>query len=289
MSSPTDALSQRPKQINYQRIDGLSFIGNYTRELPVNLVRMVENAYDWEHLPCVHASSFESIECLDEGSWGWRASAVPTNSEGQSQLLELLVDRDKHYWATTIVAGPGERVEIHTQAAALGDNNITIDVRFYSKDEITEDLKPVYLDALKAQYGVLYDEDEVLMQGRQAALDQQLARRGAEAPRRTRVGAVAELDTTTVTRVETSNGSYCLYCSDGKWIAYSAICPHLLGPLEHSAPDNGIVQCPWHGYRFDIHNGNNLDGKCRGLATAPVVEIEDSVLYLCHQSEESLA
>ena len=54
----------------------LPHVGTYRRVLPVSLVRMYENALDWEHLPHVHESSFKSIECLDAGPWGWRAITV---------------------------------------------------------------------------------------------------------------------------------------------------------------------------------------------------------------------
>ena len=49
--------------------------GTYKRTLPVSLERMYENALDWEHLPHLHASSFSSLQCLDAGAWGWRASS----------------------------------------------------------------------------------------------------------------------------------------------------------------------------------------------------------------------
>ena len=35
-------------------------VGSYRRRLPVSLVRMYENALDWEHLPHLHESSFSA-------------------------------------------------------------------------------------------------------------------------------------------------------------------------------------------------------------------------------------
>jgi hypothetical protein len=36
-------------------------------------------------------------------------------------------------------------------------------------------------------------------------------------------------------------------------------CPHRLGPLDLDAACDGVVTCPWHGYRFDIETGVCLD------------------------------
>ena len=54
----------------------LSHVATYTRELPINLDRMYENALDWEHLPFLHSSTFSSIEKIEAGNWGWRAKAA---------------------------------------------------------------------------------------------------------------------------------------------------------------------------------------------------------------------
>jgi hypothetical protein len=36
-------------------------------------------------------------------------------------------------------------------------------------------------------------------------------------------------------------------------------CPHRGGPLSPCADDPGLLQCPWHGYRFDAATGACLD------------------------------
>ena len=46
---------------------GVDHVGTYKRTVPVNLERMYENALDWQHLPHLHNSSFEDIECIDAG------------------------------------------------------------------------------------------------------------------------------------------------------------------------------------------------------------------------------
>ena len=36
-------------------------------------------------------------------------------------------------------------------------------------------------------------------------------------------------------------------------------CPHRGGPLDLDAARDGVVQCPWHGYRFVVETGECLD------------------------------
>ena len=47
----TALIAARPNHIDYADRDRLHYLGQYRREIPVSLTRMMENAYDWEHLP----------------------------------------------------------------------------------------------------------------------------------------------------------------------------------------------------------------------------------------------
>ena len=46
------------------------------------------------------------------------------------------------------------------------------------------------------------------------------------------------------------------------------------GPLEEVMPENGILRCPWHGYRFDLRTGASADGRGCRLAPAPRVFVD---------------
>lgn len=277
----TDA---RPNKINFERISELHYLGNYVRPLPVNLARMMENAYDWEHLPYVHSSSFSSIELIASGGWGWRAKiGLPKRSSADYQLIDLLVEKDKHYWVSTVYSGPGKGMEIHTQARAVSDGEIEVDVRFYVPEPPeTAAEADMILQYMTQQYATLYDEDQALMSGRQSALDDR--QRWDQASIQSsdiRIGALADLDTSQAHVVETDDGRFCVRMWQKKWIVHSAVCPHLLGPLEDSAIDaSGVITCPWHGYRFDVSTGDNVEKKCRSLAPPPQLLELDGDLYL---------
>ena len=42
--------------------------------------------------------------------------------------------------------------------------------------------------------------------------------------------------------------------------ALAETCSHLGGPLSEGKLDGDIIQCPWHGSRFSIHDGYVVDG-----------------------------
>ncbi len=216
----------------------LTLVGTYRRSLGASLESLLENALDWEHLPWIHAASFNSIECTDSGPWGWRAivGSVATDSDVG---LELLLDRDRATWVSRTLDGVGVGTEIWSAAVPIGPRSCEVTVEFHAPD-----VHPETADRLGTAYARLYerlyDEDESMMVGREAALAN---------PRGVPVRLVEV---------------------DGEWCAFKARCPHSFGPLDDAPVVNGVIQCPWHGYRFDVRTGANLDGhRCR-LARVPV-------------------
>lgn len=277
----TRICKKRQNKIDPGRIAELHYLGNYTRKLPTNMARMMENAHDWEHLPYVHSSSFKSIELIDSGPWGWRAK-VELPEEAGSQLIDLLIDERRHYWATTAITGVGEGIEIHTQAKALSDDDIEVDIRFYApQGKFPPEHSKAVLGALSDQYRQLYDEDLALMEGRQSALDFRKSSQSAPRLIELEIGETDTLESAGMTIVDFREQRVCVRKWRGQWIAHNAVCPHLLGPLSDSAIDeNGEITCPWHGYRFDVVSGDSLDGKCRGLEPVPDVQERDGKLFL---------
>jgi nitrite reductase/ring-hydroxylating ferredoxin subunit len=49
----------------------------------------------------------------------------------------------------------------------------------------------------------------------------------------------------------------------GKIHAMEGICPHAGGPLAEGTVEGTVVTCPWHGWQFDLANGQNVyNSKC---------------------------
>ena len=152
----------------------LNHVGSYRRRLPVSLDRMYENALDWQHLPHLHSSSFESINCESAGGWGWRASV--TSGKGEALIvseLELCLDRDARRWITRNLSGPNAGVEIWTHVFVVADRVLDIVVDFFVPNVPAEAREKVGRAYARA-YEVLYDEDVDMMTERQKQLDLRL-------------------------------------------------------------------------------------------------------------------
>jgi glycine betaine catabolism B len=54
--------------------------------------------------------------------------------------------------------------------------------------------------------------------------------------------------------VEVNGENICLSNVNGKYYAIGNICTHMGGPLAEGKLEEYIVQCPWHGSRFDIRS-----------------------------------
>jgi nitrite reductase/ring-hydroxylating ferredoxin subunit len=246
--------------------------GTYRRELPVTLERLYENAIDWEHLPYLHRSSFSRIECVEAGAWGFRARTwAQPYDQRRGFVIELRLDRELQRWITTTVDGPGAGTEIWTHAVALGEQRTQVIVDFFVPG----------LDAARRAeggryyidlYAHLYDEDVWMMSERQAQLDV-AGRRVAEDTAAVQIilGSLAEVRARLPITIQSGLRKFRIVESGGDLIAYSTICPHLLGPLGESEVREGIVECPWHGYRYDIRTRRCVSGGNCSLAPAPKV------------------
>lgn len=56
-----------------------------------------------------------------------------------------------------------------------------------------------------------------------------------------------------------------IFRQDAMFIAVSNICPHKMGPISEGILEGGVIECPWHGFRFDINDGNSVGRKCPSL------------------------
>ncbi len=48
-----------------------------------------------------------------------------------------------------------------------------------------------------------------------------------------------------------------LFNVDGQFFAIDGVCPHQGGPLAEGELTGCIVTCPWHGWQFDVRNGQH--------------------------------
>jgi nitrite reductase/ring-hydroxylating ferredoxin subunit/uncharacterized membrane protein len=60
----------------------------------------------------------------------------------------------------------------------------------------------------------------------------------------------------------------------GKLCAISALCSHAGGPLDEGKLDGGVVVCPWHQSRFEIHTGKAVGGPA--TFAQPVLDVGET-------------
>ncbi len=250
------------------------YIGTYRRELPVNVERLYENAIDWEHLPYLHRSSFARVECVEAGEWGFRARmwAQPYD-EGRMFVIELKLDRDCRRWISSTLEGPGQGSEVWTHAFPVGERETHIVVDFFVPG-ITPERAPEVFSFYKNLYARLYDEDVTMMAGRQAQLDAIKNRTPAWSPSRRVVGPLEHVRLRLPMTIEERGRRFRIVELDGKLIAHATVCPHKLGPLGTTTVTNGVIECPWHGFRFDIVTGKCVSGHNCSLAPAPQIVVD---------------
>lgn len=212
-------------------------VGDYVRELAAPLPRLIENALDWEHLPHQHATDFTSISLTSADQTGWSADVMLPG--GTALTLDLRIDEDRLGWVTNSRSEDRVVSRIESRAEVVSVASCSVSVRFFA--DVPE------ADAAKAGafyrllYSRLYDEDEAMMVARQQAI-----LRGPEALRETRTVVLA----------------------DGETAQMPIYCPHQGLPIDAEPDAQGIVACPWHGYRFDVRTGACVSGQSCRFVTA---------------------
>jgi nitrite reductase/ring-hydroxylating ferredoxin subunit len=255
-------------------------VATYERAVHASLPRVWENVHDWEHLPWLHRSTFYSIELLGSGDWGWRALVgfQPADA-GREIEIELRVEAEDRYVVRTL-AGEGEGTEIWTILAARGVDDTDIRVEFRVPGVSSEQVEGLGA-AFTRLYSRLWDEDESMMRVR----SERLARRagpGVRARGRVALGPLGQLPRI----VEAHGRRYRIVEVEGEVLAHTSVCPHRLGPLEDAAIGDAALVCPWHGYRFDLRTGCNLDGRRLRLPPPPRVEQDAQGAWLVFDRAE---
>jgi len=175
--------------------------------------------------------------------------------------------------------GPLQGAEIWTRVSPVAAARTDIEVEFLVPGARTDSI-----DALGAAYTSLYttlwDEDERMMVHRQAMLD---ARRAPPlaAALPVELGSVEQVRAKLPLLVESGGRRYRIVEVEGELRAHATVCPHMLGPLDEVPVEDGCIECPWHGYRFDLRTGRSSDGRGPRLPRAPeVIAGPDGLLRL---------
>ena len=246
---------------------GLDRIAILDRSIGASLERVWENVLDWEHLPWLHRKDFASIDLIDAGAWGWRAMAELRAQPGTPFALELIVEPEHSRYVTRTLDGTSLVSEIWTGLSSIGPDRTDIQVEFWMPsvpESLRNRLGAGYLDL----YGRLWSEDESMMRERSERL-REVPTEDQAGLKRIELGSLAELSARLPVCIDLGGVRWRLVLLGDEIVAHDTRCPHALGPLsgEPSHPDR--LECPWHGYQFDIRTGRSSDGRRLRLRTPP--------------------
>ena len=96
---------------------------------------------------------------------------------------------------------------------------------------------------------------------------------------RVRVAAVSEVPAGEGRVVEAGPVTLALFNVDGRFFAIDNRCTHRGGPLGEGPVDDQVVMCPWHGWRFDVTTGANVNNPAVKVACFPV-SVEDGAIWV---------
>ena len=83
--------------------------------------------------------------------------------------------------------------------------------------------------------------------------------------------------------VDLQGKSVAIFNSQGKFYAIDNMCKHRGGPLGEGSLDGNVVTCPWHGWQFDITNGQCLTNpSAQALCSYPVKVEGNDILVDAH-------
>jgi glycine betaine catabolism B len=73
-----------------------------------------------------------------------------------------------------------------------------------------------------------------------------------------KVAETKDIQPSNMIAVEVDGEKVCVANVEGKYYAIGNVCTHMGGPLAEGKLEGYVVQCPWHGSRFDITSGKVL-------------------------------
>lgn len=209
-------------------------VGELVRDLGASAAMAVEDELDWEHLPHVHASTFRAARIICADRNGWKADVELV--DGTPMRMEVTIDPDRLGYTNSTFFGDFENGRAVARLTETGPDSCRMHLRFFVPD-MPETDRAAAGAFYRAAFTQILDEDEPKMIHRAAFL-----KAGPAARRETRLARLA----------------------DGTSVEVPLLCPHQGLPLDCEPDAQGMMTCPWHGFRFDARTGACLSGQIRG-------------------------
>lgn len=125
--------------------------------------------------------------------------------------------------------------------------------------------------------------------GEQIGVDHTATANAAEPQNFTQVATLSDLEEGTPKRV-TREGVAILLVRRGERVhAITETCPHLGGPLSEGKLRGNVIECPWHGSKFNVTDGRVVDGPSTFPARCFDVRIRDGSVEVRAASKQAAA
>ncbi len=184
-----------------------------------------------------------------------------------SSVIELVWDKPKLRYVARTLQGGLAGMEIWTKLEILEQYKTGVDVSFHVP-EMPEESAAKVGKLLVETYTTLWREDEEMMIWRENALANS---DNSSSDIRVDLGSPEALRRKLPFLVNQNGVSIWIDQCDGELVAFSAQCPHMLGPLAGAEMCGGRVHCPWHGYKFNVQTGESIDQHGLNLVLFDVV------------------
>lgn len=102
-----------------------------------------------------------------------------------------------------------------------------------------------------------------------------------------KVAKTEDVQVSQMMAVEVNDERICLANVNGKYYAIGNVCTHMGGPLAEGKLEDYIVQCPWHGSRFDIRSGKVVRPPAMKPEPTYEVKVENNDILIKKQKENS--
>lgn len=89
--------------------------------------------------------------------------------------------------------------------------------------------------------------------------------------------SLAELPVDSLVRVEQDGANLVVIRSQGQVFAYQDRCPHAFWPLSQGSLSGNVLECPGHGWEFDVQTGRCLNAPAYCLTPVAVTITGDAV------------
>ena len=86
------------------------------------------------------------------------------------------------------------------------------------------------------------------------------------------VGGSADVPEGGSRQFEAAGRKVAVFRLSGALYAMDGVCPHRGGPVGEGTVENGVVACPWHGWRFEVKTGRCVNVPGGGQTCFPVRE-----------------